>query len=301
MEFFDWLNIPQAFLQFFPQEADTAGIAVELMRRNLLICLLVAGGLFLIGLILGGVGLYTIAKKTGTPHAWLGFLPFANTWYAGKIAGEANFFGQKMKRAGLYAMLAEILYTGLETFMLVLQYLLTRPEYYTLEPNEYYTDQYYWTLDRAKIAASGNEWQLFASQYCGIISYLVWFMVLVFFCVVFFAFFRKYYARSPFLMVFLSVILPCRGFTIFAVRNNAPVDYNEYLRRRAEEYARRQNPYGPYGGPGGYGAPRPPAGEDPFGDFKTDGPSGGTSGGSPGSAPGGEQGAPQDDDPFSDF
>ncbi len=285
MEFFDWISVPQ-FIMKYALQAKSAEEFIEMQRMSLIISLIVAAGLYLVGHIFGGVGLYTIAKRAGIKHPWLGFLPFANTWFTGKIAGEANFFGQKMKRAGLYAMLAEILYVALETFIVVISFLLARPEFYQVTVNEasgYATIEFMPSYLPRSLA-----WAADASLYCEIVAYLLWFVVLVFFCVMFTAFYRKYYARSPFLMVFLSVILPARGYTIFAVRNNRPVDYNEYMRRRMEEYARR-NYNGPYNGP-------------------TGGPSGGTSngsgsgGGEPFSDFGGSQnGDKKDDDPFSDF
>ena len=134
-------------------------------------------------------------------------------------------------------------------------------------------------------------------------AYLVWFFVLIFFCVLYIAFFRKYYARGPILLAFLSSILPFRGFTIFAVRNNAPVDYNDYIRRRTQAYMRGNGPYGPqngpYGGNGPYGPQSGPYGgntqnnaPDPFEGFG--GPENTNSGGSGGSNS-------SDDDPFSEF
>lgn len=292
-------------MEYFLQ-ANSAEEFIQMQRLGLLISIAVGAGLYLIGHIFGAIGLYTIAKREGIKHPWLGFLPFFNTWYTGKIAGEASFFGQKMKRSGLYAMLAEILYVALESFIVVISFLLLRPEFYQVTVNEasgYATVQF-----MPAYLPNSLRWAADASLYCEIFGYLLWFVVLVFFCVMFTAFYRKYYARSPFLMVFLSVVLPARGFTIFAVRHNHAVDYNEYMRRRMEEYARRSNPYGgpynngpynngsyngPYNGPynngqnGGGGG----SSDEPFSDF------GGTGGPSGGSAPDGKQ----DDDPFSDF
>lgn len=303
MEFFDWLNIPQVFLQFIRQTADTSAEVARKMLMNQIICLSVAGGLYLIGLLLGGFGLYAIAKRAGIKHGFLGFLPFGNTYLAGKIAGEASFFGQKMKRAGLYAMLLEIVYSAFEIMFIVINFLLIRPEYYHLVPDG---DNSYWTLNPSAIPAN-LQWMYTASSYANLVATLLWFLVIVFFCVVFFAFFRKYYARSPFLMVFLCVVLPFRGFAIFAVRNNKPVDYNEYLRRRAEEYA-RNNPYGPYGG--GYGPYGGNGGEngnggnapDPFSDFGSSEHGDGENGNNGNNGNNGSNGdAPPPDDPFSDF
>ena len=171
-------------------------------------------------------------------------------------------------------------------------------------------------MSRSKRSSSSLPfcWRVpnFIRLYCEIVAYLLWFVVLIFFCVMFTAFYRKYYVRSPFLMVFLSVVLPARGFTIFAVRNNRAVDYNEYLRRRMEAYSRRNDPYGPSGGPysGPYSGPyrgpyggqdggagsNPGADGEPFSDFG-DRPQGGQDGqGGQGGTTGGG-----DDNPFSDF
>ena len=139
--------------------------------------------------------------------------------------------------------------------------------------------------------------------------------LLFFFCVLFIAFFRKYFARGVFWMTLLSTIVPLRGVAIFAVRNNTPVDYDAYMRRRMEEYARRQQGYGQggyggYGGNGGYGgydadgnrtnAPQ----DDPFSDFggspaQNGGQGGGSDEGSGGSN--GGNGGGSSNDPFPDF
>ena len=80
MEFFDWMNVPQFFIENFLW-ANTAEEYISIQRMGLMISLIVAGALYLIGHIFGGIGLYTIAKREGIKHPWLGFLPFLNTWY----------------------------------------------------------------------------------------------------------------------------------------------------------------------------------------------------------------------------
>ena len=92
MEIFVFLAIPQMIFSY--------AYGGEITYNMLFISLGVAAGLYLGFLILGGFGLHEMAKKQHLKHAWLGFLPFANTYFAGKIAGETSFFGQKMKRAG---------------------------------------------------------------------------------------------------------------------------------------------------------------------------------------------------------
>ncbi len=298
MEFFDWMGIPQFFLDFFSVRCETSQEVVDTLSLQLYICIGVAAGLFLIGQIFCGVGLYRLAKRAGYKYPWLGFIPVACTWLSGKLAGEASFFGQKMKRAGLYAALLEVLYICLQIFVLVLNFLTLKAGYYIFDQNQ--SGGGTWKLNRA--AMGSMSWLCDAVFYCDMINYVVWLLVAVFFFVLYTAFFRKYYARNPFLMTFLCVIVPARGFVIFAVRNNRPIDYQAYMRRRMEEYARRNAPYGGNGGYGnynggqGYGG-NAPQGGSPFSDFGDDrGQSGGQSGGGQSGNSGGGQ-----DDPFSDF
>ena len=145
------------------------------------------------------------------------------------------------------------------------------------------------------------RWMRTAQLVCNILGYATYFALVFFLCVLFFAFFRKYYARSPFLMTFLCAVLPLRGFVIFAVRNNSPVDYNAWMNQRMQEYARRQQQmYGQGGyGQNGYGGqPNTPPPADPFPDYN-DGSSRGGSSGTSGNA-GGSSGS-SDEDPFPDF
>ena len=224
----------------------------------------IAGALALLCLILGGIGLLKLAKKEHIKGSICAFLPFANTWYAGKIAGEARFFGQRMKRAGLYAMLCEMVYAGVEIFRLALNFALTKGEYFTLKRNAEFGESI-WSIERARIP-SDKQWMYDALMYSDYISYFFDLIAIIFLCAMFIALFRKYYAKSPVLMMILCTFLPFRGFVLFAVRNNAPVDYNAFMYRRAEEYARRYT----YGGmpPQPPQGPQEPQGSDPFTEFK---------------------------------
>ena len=192
---------------------------------------------------------------------------------------------------------------------LVINIIFTNPAYYVEKVLEGGIRTAEFDIDKVPLEL---RWLETAGMWCNVLSYLFYIVMIVFFCVVYNALFRKYYARSPFLMTFLCAVLPVRGFVLFAVRNNTPVDYEAYMRRRMEEYARSQQPYGGYGqgGYGGYGGPsnggngsyggnggynpppRPPQ-EDPFSEFGSSGGGDGSSGQSPSSS--------NDDNPFSDF
>ena len=300
MEFFDLFNVPMFFMEeivnlIIKPDIQNVYDFSNVILTYYLFAALGTLGVYLILVVFGGIGLSKLAKKQGLKHRWMAFLPFLNTYYAGKLAGETQFFGQKMKRVGLYAMISEILYVALQLFVFVAVIISFFPQYRTLE------------IEDGVLSGVPNDdampaWIDPAVTYGSLVAYLLWFFVIVFFCVLYVSFFRKYYARGPILLAFLSAVLPFRGFTIFAVRNNAPVDYNDYIRRRTQAYMRNngyQPPYGPYGpGNGGYGSDGPQSGPDPFEGFggptSDHGAKGGSSSG-PSSAPS------SDDDPFSEF
>ncbi len=305
MEFFDLISIPQFFMQYFgPESVASIDELIGLYLNIRTVSLYVAAGLYLVCLLFGGFGMLAMAKKVGLGHAWMGFVPFLNTYYAGRLAGETRMFNQKMKRPGLYAMLAEILYVAFNVFALVIRFILTDPAYYAeVELSDGSTGIQF----DESLLPTQYRWMVTADLVCSIVSYLIYFVLVFFMCVLFFAFFRKYYARGPFLMTFLCAVLPLRGFVIFAVRNNDPVDYDAWMRRRMQEYARQQQQmYGDMGGygQGGYGqsgyddvssAPQ----EDPFPDYK--GGSGGTPQDGDKSSSGSSGSSGVDDDPFPGF
>lgn len=289
MEFFSWVSITQFFVKLFQKDALTLEEYIAQCRLTYLISLPVGAGIFLLGLILGGIALSKMAKREGKKRAYLGFLPFANTYYAGEIAGESYFFGQKMKRAGLYAMIAEIICAVLEVMYLIAD--LTAIPYYeitrTLEDGTQYV------APNVAAMPSGISWLIKGELYYYWFSWLCSFVELIFLCVLFTALFRKYYARRPIVMTILCALFPFRGVVLFAVRNNTPVDYNEYMRRRMEQQ------YGSYGYPGGYG---PGGYNGGYGQGGYNG--GGYNGGSNGSGGGGsasQGGGDGGSDPFGEF
>ncbi len=309
MEFFNWVNVVQVFTEYYMRyfmqaQAVTAAGFIESLRNFLYISIGVAGGLYLVCLVLGGLGMRTMAKRAGLKHSFLAFLPFANTYYAGKLAGETAFFGKKMKRAGLYAMLAEIVYVAIGVFALIVSIALYTPDFWAEQVNGETGQIVGVYLDAARIPVS-MRWLTTAQIVCDVLSFFADVVLILFLCVMFYAFFRKYYARGPFLMTFMCALLPLRGIVIFAVRNNAPVNYEEYLRKRMAQYRQAQGgPNGGYGQGGydGYGNRTPdgaPA-DDPFSDFGS-APKGDADGDvSQGQGAGGGQGNDKND-PFPDF
>ena len=311
MEFFDIAYVAQLLMQLtmtFTYD-PSAGLEAQLAsfiaayRQAMIIGLCVAAGIYLVCLIMGGIGMHVMAKKRGMKGSWMAFVPFLNTLYAGKLAGEVNVFGKKVKWMGLAATFLEFVYVGLSAFSCYLLFSLLQPGYFTYRTANTIGGEAYQAELVTERVPLGMRWMLTADTVCEILIYVFYILMLLAMCLMFYSFYRKYYARSPFIMMFLSALFPFRGIVIFAVRNNAPVDYDAWMRQRMEEFNRRQQQnrpgnYGGYGGYGGYGTPNDPGssngagggtGENPFPDF-------GGSNGSNGS--GGSGGG---DSPFSDF
>ena len=101
MEMYNFYQIAMLIAGFFAR--DDIGV----------LTLGIVGGtaLWIALFILQGIGLSAMAKKRGIAKRGLAFVPFANIWFIGKLAGECRFFGHKIKRAGLYAMLMQIVGT----------------------------------------------------------------------------------------------------------------------------------------------------------------------------------------------
>ncbi len=287
MEFFEWLFVPQLILTMirFYSEGAIMSDAVYFS-----IVFSIPAALYIVCLIIGGLGLSRMAKFAGIGNRWMAFVPFLNTYYAQKLGGEASVFGAKMKRAGLYAMLIEIFYVVLNAFSIALSIYLSQGAFYE-EVTDIETGVTSSVFNLNRVPAN-MRWAYFMTNDTGfgvldITTGLLGLVLVFFFCVLYNSVFKKYYIRSPFLLTFLSAVLPGRAFCLYAVRNNAPVDYDAYLRRMREEAARRMQgtPPPPYGGAptGGSGGP-----QEPFSDF------GGTAEETPPESGG-------NDSPFSDF
>ena len=310
MEFFDFAYIAQLLMQY--TMSFTVEVSADLQtqleafvsayRQAMLIGLCIAAGIYLVCLVMGGIGMHVMAKKRGMKGSWMAFLPFLNTLYAGKLAGETNFFGKKVKWMGGAAALLEFVHVGLSVFSFYILFSFMRPEY--CDPITTADGLFGGAEFVSSKLPVGMRWMLTADTVCEILIYVFYILMLLAMCLMFYSFYRKYYARSPFIMMFLSALFPFRGIVIFAVRNNAPVDYDAWMRRKMEEFNRRQQQnhpgnYGGYngqgggpndpGGSGGYGGAggQGGTGENPFPDF----------GGANGS---GDSGSGSDS-PFSDF
>jgi len=270
-----------------------------------LTAIIAAVGIWLTLFIVQGVGLFRMAKRQNLRHKWLAFMPFANVMYMGKLAGECSLFGHKMKRAGLYAMIAQIIST------LVVFSIIAAESYLYMFRSEYLVEKTYIQggVEYIKSEFSGLVgFDNTIERYLQYVSYFLMVIELVYkvlLLVLIMGLFRKYTPKSYLLLSLISLFVPeVRFVTILVLSGRQPIDYEAYMRARREEYARRQqeyhnprynNPYGnpynnpnnnPYGNPynnpynqqNPYQPPQPP--QEPFAEFggkaaKDDDPFGG--------------------------
>ena len=245
--------------------------------------LLGAFGVWLLLFLLQGFGLYAMAKKRGIKRRGLAFVPFANILLMGKIAGDCNFFGQKVKRAGLYTMIAQVITTALLAFILALEIALYATQGV---PNINWINEYsyekQWDVTGVFVPL------MKASNVFSLIVPIFELIYEIFLLILMLGVYKRYAPKRGSFLAFFGLFIPyVRFIAIFALRNREPFDYEAYMRARHEEYMRRyhqqySNPYGnpygqnPYGNPYGqnpYGEqsspqqPSPP--EEPFAEFDT--------------------------------
>ncbi len=262
MEIFNFYQLSSMLFHFFTRGANevlsvTWGIILGLI-------------LWTVMFSLQGAGLYEMAKRRNLKNKWLAFVPFANICYMGKLAGECGFFGHKMKNAGLYAMIAQILSTCLACAYIFSEwYLYSR--HGAPQQSDALTSAPLWTgLSGFSLKVSklyDISMQLF--MIFSLISQLL-LLVLVM------GLYKKYEPKNYMSISMLTLFIPAARFvTVFVLRKNRAVDYEAYMRARREEYFRRQQqyrggaPYGqnPYNQPYGQNPYTPPKQENPFEEF----------------------------------
>ena len=233
--------------------------------------------------ILQGVGLNTMAKKRNmNKRAWA-FVPFANTYFMGKLAGECSFFGQKVKRVGLYAMLAQII-----SFLLNATVIGIGLYFYVMygDPDDTSVmGVFYWS----QLPASENViYTIFEMSYW--IQQIVYFIFEVLMVMLVMGLYKRYVPENYVLLGLLSFFLPiAKNIIIFVIRKRKAIDYDQYMREKREAFFRRQqeyqrrygnpynNPYGnPYQNPYNQNNPKKPD-DDPFAEFASDKKSSGNS------------------------
>lgn len=199
--------------------------------------------------VLQGFGLSTMAKKRGMDKTWRAFVPFVNIYLLGKLAGDCQFFGKRIKRIGLYTMIAQILVTVLMSLALASEMHL----YLTYgDPSGYNEQQLPVWTGLSAFSQTAYGYYIAANSFMTIfnIAYeVLLFVAMTGLC-------QKYYPRNYMLLAFLTLFIPAAHYVIiFALRKRAPIDCQAYMRARYEAHMRQQ--YGPYGQYGAGQQPNP--------------------------------------------
>ena len=249
MEIFSFRNLAGLIVSFFVQDE----------KSFLIWSLIVSAFIWLCLFILQGFGLYAMAKHRGFKRKWLAFCPFVNIFYMGKLVGTCYLFNQRMKRAGLYTMIAQIVTTLFLTVNAVSElYLYINHGL----PGAEGTFGSYWSnlTGFSGFVASVYEF----SGFFVLIPELCYTLLML---VLMVGLYKKYSPRNYMVLAVLSFMFPIRFIVIFVLRHNNAIDYEAYMRARAEAYMRQQQQYygnytNPYGNP--YGRPyQPPYGKQP--------------------------------------
>ena len=230
---------------------------------------LLGAGLLWTGLfVLQGIGMYAMAKKQKVEKRWMAFVPFVNLLFMGKLAGECNVFGQKMKRAGLYAMIAQIIATVfamVEIFAVV--YL------YTVEgvPSFDQYDNMYWATPLQGFSLQLYKYYTISGLFLPIVQMI--YEILIFILTM--TLYKKYVPNLYFGLGVLSLFVPLSRFIIiFVIRNRPLVDFEAYMRAKREEFLRQRGytQYGPTNpNPYANASPTPQQNpEEPFEEFAED-------------------------------
>ncbi len=211
--------------------------------KILIVSLCIAVAVWTIFFILQGIGIYRQAKAQGLSKKGRAYLPFVNLLLIEKLSGECRVFGQRMRHAGLWTMIVEIvcfLTSAVLVFCEVYLYAAVGA------PQNVGTGVLIW-MDLQGVARSiYTTYQIFS--YVLPIAQLVC-EVLLF--ILFLGYFRRLKPRNAGLFAVIVLFLPLARYLLVFIFRNAPViNYEEYVRMQREEFERRYGAYGnPYGNP----------------------------------------------------
>ena len=288
MEIYSFYN---AFFYLNLNMNGITGISFKSMMGMLAISILIWLAFFL----LQGFGLFTMAKRRNFKNAFLAFVPFANLLLIDKLAGDCEIFGHKMKRGGMYAMIAEIIVVLTALALSICEGILfTRYAEY-ISYNSSAGEILWLNLDSfgSSIYSFYSVWGAFINSIFTLAYELLLLVLMI-------SLLKRYSAKNYTVLSMLQLFVPiARYVMIFVLRNNKSIDYNEYKRAKYESYMRRNAPYGnPYGTP--YGTPYGNPYSNPYGNPYAKGGQNGSGANQAEQNPFDEFGT-KNDDPFEDI
>nr|MBO4517625.1 hypothetical protein [Clostridia bacterium] len=241
-------------------------------KGSILSIMLIALAVVITFYVLRSVGLYKLAKKQGVENAFLAWIPCVWMFIACKIVGKARIFGTAAEK---FAVWACVLFSVAVIIPVVYYGFTIAPYVFRAIQSE---DVVMIVSDGTLYVSPELSYSSGLNKFLDIIGVFgnVLRLVEIFITVsVYIALFKKFWPQHYILAAVLS-FFGLFGVFAFVIRNNQPVDFNEYIRRRY--YNAGFPPYGGYGqggynpynnGGNGYGAPSQGSSEDkePFGEF----------------------------------
>lgn len=196
--------------------------------------------MMIVGYVFKGIAVYAMAKRENLKNKWFAWIPFLNYVLIGKLIGKAVVWGVEIKNLGLWVCLTSF-------FNFLMNALLNAGFYVTLL-NE--------MMNGSAIIKAANpfieEWLNQSGVLWTVCFYLNSAVNLVYifmYVSLVFLVFRQYKPERSLLFSILSIFVECLfGIFLFTVRNNEKVNYNDYLRSRANNY--NYNNYRRYDGNG---------------------------------------------------
>ena len=236
------------------------------------VSMVVGGAIFVVFYVMQAIALWTISGREGYKHRWMSFVPFFNTYYIGVVSGKNKFAGVPAKTLSLaLAVIEFLLVAGYAFYYIVAGIIFAGNMYEVVYQNNPLTGQVmvagYETSSR--IAGTWLAWvfnylDIYVLDWVNLVYVLVHALTVI-------TFFQTYACRRYVIFSFGAVLFPITGVLMFAVRNNAGMNYRDYImreqRRRYEMYQQYYNGQGgnPYGGYNPYGGSTPPSPGDPYG------------------------------------
>ena len=206
--------------------------------------LLIATAVVLALFALQGYGLYKMGKNRGMAKCFLAFIPFANFYFMGKLAGKCTFFGREMKGAHVYAMVAQAVTYVCCILMVIAEIYLSMFDFsYDVTTGLLVPTSLSGAATGVYTAYDIGGWFLSVIE---LVSTILTFVLII-------ALYKSYNAKNYMILSMLYLFVPFSRYIVIPVLcNNPAVNYDEYVRKQREEYYRRhqqQNPYGQYGNP----------------------------------------------------
>lgn len=223
----------------------------------------------LVGFVFRAIAVYTMSKRAGLENRWLAFIPFANWILLGKLLGTCYVFRMKLKNLGVFVCIFSALNILMNIAFNLGQYMdaIFVPEslgQLEIVGSDFLSTWYQWSYGIVTTNLQGMVYYLV--RYLYLIIRLIS-VVLTFFLVI--NIFRKYDPKRSLVFAILSIFfdfLP--GIFLFAIRNNVPVNFQEYIREEnRKRYAEMNRNQGGFGGENP--SYRKPESADPFPEFES--------------------------------